>query len=380
MKGKHFLYAIVFALLPFPFVLGAETPADVKKSTAAPWKDSIGIKGDLRYRNEGIYKEDSKDRNRHRVRARIGISAVIFNGLDGMFRLASGSNDPVSTNQTLGDAFSTMSVGLDLAYLDFHPKALDGLHVFAGKMKNPFLRLQKTELVWDGDLNPEGAAAVFKKKAGEILEFTGCLAGFWVEERKKAEDTWLAGAQIGLEFLFAEGKAHAFLGGSFFHYENLKGMTPLVKEDDGFGNSLLSYVDGAGETVHFYAEHFELIELLLEVGCELGSVGADLFFDFVANRKADEDNTGWLVGFKIKFPHRVGVHFNYRVIESGAVVGAFTDSDFIGGGTDGKGFELGAGWETVKNVKVGVSYFDNTAPIENGKTYRRLQVDLQLKF
>jgi hypothetical protein len=351
MRRKHFLYAIVFALLPFPFANGAETPlgagevkggagglggesADdpiVQKSTAVPCKDSIRIKGDLRYRNEGIYKEDSKDRNRHRVRARIGISAVIFDGLDGMFRLASGSDDPVSTNQTLGGAFSTMSVGLDLAYLDFHPKNPDGLHVFAGKMKNPFFRLQKTELVWDGDLNPEGAATVFKKKAGKILEFTACLAGFWVEERKKAEDTWLAGAQIGLEFLFAEGKAHAFLGGSFFHYENLKGMAPLVEKDDGFGNSLLSYVDGAGETVHFYAEHYELLELLLEVGAEMGPVGAALFFDFVVNRKADEDNLGWLVGFKIKFPHRVGVHFNYRVIEKDAVVGAFRAARRIGG-------------------------------------------------
>jgi hypothetical protein len=71
--------------------------------------------------------------------------------------------------------------------------------------------------------------------------------------------------------------------------------------------------------------------------------------------------------------------YNYRDLEADAVVGAFSDSDFIGGGTDGKGHMFTAGYAISKNFTTGITYFSN----EKGQQetdYDRLQIDFKLKF
>ena len=82
---------------------------------AGNWWEKVKIKGDLRYRHEMIDKEDKDDRHRHRVRARLGIFGDVSPYTKVGIQLATGSNDPVSTNQTLDGAFSTKQVGIDHA-------------------------------------------------------------------------------------------------------------------------------------------------------------------------------------------------------------------------------------------------------------------------
>ena len=88
------------------------------------WVRNIKISGDLRYRNESIDAETDHDwaqgHNRNRIRARININTTLDKEWDLGFRLASGSADPASTNQTLADSFSTKDFWLDLAYFDWH--------------------------------------------------------------------------------------------------------------------------------------------------------------------------------------------------------------------------------------------------------------------
>ena len=63
------------------------------------------------------------------------------------------------------------------------------------------------------------------------------------------------------------------------------------------------------------------------------------------------------------------------------MLGAFTDSDFRGGGTDAKGHEIGGGYQLDKNTTFSVSYFVNTIGLDAAEEdFNRLQVDLQLKF
>lgn len=59
--------------------------------------------------------------------------------------LASGSKGPVSTNQTLGNNFSTKPVNIDQAYLRRQP-SVGNLNVYAGKFKNSLHRTGG--LVW----------------------------------------------------------------------------------------------------------------------------------------------------------------------------------------------------------------------------------------
>ena len=83
----------------------------------AVWSDRISLKGDLRLRHE-IIDEDAKDtRNRTRLRARLSLQGTVNDEVDVHLRLASGSDDPVSTNQSLDDGFSSKDINLDLAYV-----------------------------------------------------------------------------------------------------------------------------------------------------------------------------------------------------------------------------------------------------------------------
>jgi hypothetical protein len=66
-------------------------------------------------------------------------------------------------------------------------------------------------------------------------------------------------------------------------------------------------------------------------------------------------------------------------VEKDAVAGVLTDSDFIGGGTDGKGHMLSGKYQLTKNIQAGLTYFI-TQKGDNNDDYRRLQADLGFKF
>ena len=69
-----------------------------------------------------------------------------------------------------------------------------------------------------------------------------------------------------------------------------------------------------------------------------------------------------------------------RELEANAVVGAFTDSDFAGGGTDGRGHRLTAKYALSKKVCFGLTYFIDDKGLENSKDYHRVQADFAVKF
>lgn len=94
------------------------------------WIEKIKFSGDLRYRHETIDEESGGDwndgHNRNRIRARLMMNAAVNDEWDVGVRIASGSEDPVSTNQTLSGGFTSKDIWLDMAYLDYHPGALVG--------------------------------------------------------------------------------------------------------------------------------------------------------------------------------------------------------------------------------------------------------------
>ena len=189
--------------------------------TAAPsgWFDKIKLKGDIRYRHEGFNDEDSRERHRHRVRARTELQAKINDGLSVGVGMATGGSDPASTNQSLDDGASSKGLMLDLAYLKWK-SPVEGLTVTAGKFKNPFHRAGGNGLVWDGGLRPEGVAATFEN--GSFFLNT---AGLWVDESSSDDDSYMLGAQAGIETGVGEGKLIAGL--SYFNYVDSRGESPF---------------------------------------------------------------------------------------------------------------------------------------------------------
>ena len=345
---------------------------------SAKWVERIKIKGDLRYRHELIESEKSSDRNRHRIRARIGLDARVTNTVDVSLQIATGSDDPVSSNQTLDGGFSSKSINLDLAYFDWHPESVKGLHILGGKMKNPFHRPGKTELIFDGDLRPEGGAIKYSKTFDNLKLFSN-LGAFWVEERSGDSDTGLFGVQLGAKysFPFLGDKGYVLAGASYYDYGNTKGEEPIFDDTDSFGNS----TTGAGN----YNYDYDVIEGFAELGFKIKNIPISIFGDYVINTSDDvNEERAWLAGIRIgkcKAPRSWAFRYNYRDIEPDAVLGVFTDSDLAGGGTDASGHEIGFDYQIAKNWKTSVSYFHNDRDITtNKRDYDRLQLDLIFKF
>ena len=195
------------------------------------WAEKFKISGDFRYRHEHLDREgvvSSRERwlngaDRGRIRARLMLEAMLNKDWDVGVRIASGtSRDPISTNQDLEDALSSKNLWLDLAYFDWHPSADEGLDILGGKMKNPFYKVGKHELIWDDDLNPEGIAASYVTPVSDAdqLFFNG--GGFWVDESALGVDTSLWGAQTYLKHTIGNPD-YVLAGAGYYDYGNIEG-------------------------------------------------------------------------------------------------------------------------------------------------------------
>jgi hypothetical protein len=119
----------------------------------------ISFSGDVRVRAEPFFggpSDQSLDRARARIRARFNVFADLGSQFRTGISLASGDvNDPVSTNANITGFYTRKAIALDQAFVEFNPKDFRPLTLTAGKFRYPWFN---TELTWDKDLNPEGAA------------------------------------------------------------------------------------------------------------------------------------------------------------------------------------------------------------------------------
>jgi len=332
---------------------------------------SLKVNGDFRYRHEMINQEGNVSRDRDRIRARLTLSSQVNKETEVVLRFASGNADPVSTNQTLSGGFSNKGIMIDQAFFSWKPSMVNGLAVYGGKIKTPFFTPGKTELLWDSDLTPEGAAVSYKRKSGKTELFTN-VSYLWVEEREKEKESTLIGGQAGLK-MNIPGTGILF-GGGYYDYQNAKGFSPFYDATKNAGNSL---------KLAKYKYDYNELEFFTEVSPSI-KLSPVFFANYVSNIADKVDNkTGWLLGVSLGKSKNKGdlfLRYSYRNIESDAVIGAFTDSDFIGGGTDGKGHEINLEYGIGKNVNGELSCFVNSKGIDNSIDYRRFQFDVNYNF
>jgi hypothetical protein len=353
--------------------------SDTKKTQDTSWTQKVKLSGDMRYRYESIDEEGKPERIRERIRTRLGLDATVTPELSLGFRVATGAPDPVSTNQTLTDSFSRKNIELDLAYFDYH-NVVGTYHIVGGKMKNPFFipAGNKGQLIWDGDLTPEGIALQLSGTKGTVKPFLN-VANFWVVERSDKPDTKMLGVQGGVKGTFTKGSYT--LGGSYYNYSNMTGMPTLVDSKKGFGNSTTADADKNT----FYATDYRLLEAFGEVTFKGAGIPKPISFygDWVRNQDAPADDTGWQIGASIgelKVAHDWQLAWDYKKVEKDAVLGALSDSDFCGGGTDGKGHRFGFAYQITDAASAALTYFIDDKGLGGPKDYRRLQLDFNFKF
>lgn len=337
-------------------------------------------------------------RERLRLRARLGILGKISDSWSAGIRLATGSTtDRVSTNQTLGQDFNKYSLLVDRAYIKFDPT--EWLTVTGGRIPNPWF---STDLVWDEDLSFEGAAAMLKPVFGNgaIKPFL-TVGAFPLKEEKPpiSKGRWIYGTQGGVQW-DASSSTRLKVGLGIYSFKNLEGQ---VETDTAYYDSLLGaagygqYEYGAnlrqkGNTLFYtnanadgtipginysgdkfaLASRFRPINLTASLDlAQFDPVHVVLTGDWVKNTAFDRaeifrrtegridltdgSDRGYqyklTVGMsQVKNPRDWQVSASYRYLGSDAVVDAFTDSDFGLGGTNLKGYILGAQYGLDRNA------------------------------
>jgi hypothetical protein len=348
------------------------------------WSDRIVLDGDFRYRYERIDPEGSDARNRNRIRARTNIKAEVADNIDVGFGLATGGDDPVSTNQTLGGGGSSKGVALNLAYVDW--EATDGLHLFAGKFKNPLTKAGGQPLMWDGDWTPEGLALKYKRD----WFFINALGSFLESDTKKSNDSFAWGGQFGASASLGDVKLTGGLG--YYSIEAAGKSTTFgdpTDPGDFFGNTAIEpggLACGTKPDVEcVYAYDYLLTQVFAEAKFDIGNWPTVVFMDYVNNSDPSDNDTGWTLGTSIgQAKDRGQMQFTYFYAdkEADSMLGLVTDSDFGGGGTDSKGHWLQFNYGVNKSWTIGAQYFINEVDLASGSKsdYNRLMIDMQWKW
>ncbi|MBM0105362.1 putative porin [Steroidobacter sp. S1-65] len=306
----------------------AQTAPDVAPTAPAPMiadgEPKLNVTGDLRLRYQGDYSdEDARARKSGQVRGRLGATYAVNDRLTLGARLATGdSDDPNSTDVQLSNFDDDFEVSLDQVYarLDF-----GDVSVYGGKIPQPFTR---TDLVWDGDVNPDGVSAMYQHKLGSGATLRANGLFFIVDEDAGGADSTLMGAQLGYDT--AELGDFKF-GASAAYYDYTLGS--IVGADDGDFRTNLRRADGN------YLSDFDLGDLIVEgTWSGLGSRWPVRFVgDYVKNFGAEtSEDTGYSMDLsigRVTQPHDWRVTYGYSVAETDAVFAAFSH-DNIGIGTN----------------------------------------------
>jgi hypothetical protein len=260
--------------------------------TLPEWSTRIRIFGDARVRNEGIYYQEGnvnddktgdivdfnqintgrpydvqgyqfapsinrdQDRQRLRLRTRVGLEADLGEGFTIGSRIVTGNNNsPVSANQSFGLAnqqqggnFSKYAIWLDRGFIKYQygPGADRNLAVLVGRFDNPYFKT--SEILWDDDLGFDGGAVQVRYETlpGVVPFFSGGAfpvfntdLNFGSNQAKKLKSTdkWLYGGQLGVDWK-AHKKAELVLGAGYHHFDGVEGklsspFTPVTAEDIG---------------------------------------------------------------------------------------------------------------------------------------------------
>jgi hypothetical protein len=348
------------------------------------WIAKTKFTGDFRLRYQWESRQiDSTsntdyDRNRGRVRVRLGLETEVAKNLKFLFGLASGSNDPRSTNFTFSGDSDKKQINIDYAYVDYTPYTW--MKAQAGKMKNPVYKV--SELMWDEDINPEGAAAQFNWNIRDSFSLFMNAGVFVVEEYSKdANDPYMYVFQPG--FIWKPGECTQLkyaLG--YTEFDNLKGNS--FKYSSGSNTLVLN--KKANKVLKY---DYNAITMAGELGFKGPFRGAvpycALIAEYAHNTHPSSNNNAYLTGFyfgqeKVRERGQWQVKYMWRRIERDAVPDFLPESEFYAGSTDVQGSKLAFQYGLMKNVWMGLNYYRAGKIHGDSEVQNMMQTDLNLRF
>jgi Putative porin len=366
------------------------------------------------------YLNTTEDRYRLRVRARLGIEGDVSDTVRAVIRLASGSLTQVagSESQTLGQYGNRYTVGIDEAYIQWDTAPRSQLSINSlegGRLANPWF--SPTELVYAKDLTFEGVSDTSRFGWGDgaadrshVYLTTGAFPMLEVPQQAE-QDKWMLGAQLGTHLRFADGNDHLSFAVAYYDFLKVTGRlntpdsTLLNYTAPSFvqwGNTMLNIADSSTDpTVGLYAlaAHFRIADVAASFEHDFGRYSVLISGEGVRNIGYDaaqiEAETGQLVSHsedhgyvgEVSFGYPTVDRFGlwraaigYRYVQPDAVLDAWTDADFHGGGTNATGYYLWGSFGLTTNTWVRLRYL--SANEITGPRYGidTLQLDFNAKF
>jgi hypothetical protein len=358
-----------------------ETRIDVREdlvkgqSYATPeWTQRVVLKGDLRTRYQYSETENNsgkgKDvRHQARIRLRTGVEAKVNDKVKVGFGLASGGStgDARSTNSTLTNNFNKKDVWIDYAYAQYTP--FEWADVLAGKFKQPIWN--PSDLLWDTDINPEGAALQLHYYINQnVKPFMNTAFLIPDEQANDNDEVTIWAIQPGVELIhknlswknaFTLYAVNGAQGESFTNAPSTR-----TNEDD------VDFSCGALST--------ELAARFPEAPIKYAALLGDAVYN------PDGNEPGFLGGLKLG-DEKIQAFGNwqaralYRYLENNAFLDSYPDSDAMGGRTDVRGPEFGLDLGLGKNVSLGLDYYYmQRISQNNADTEHFFQTDINYKF
>ena len=304
-RGMGWIVAVGVIL---PGVGGAQTPAP------APPAPTPKFNGDFRVRYEYTTAGNgSLALSREVVRLRAGVTYPLREDITVRARVATGDpDDPNSTDVTLSSFVNDFAVSLDIASIEVSRRHWGAM---AGKFTNPF---QYTELVWDGDVNPQGVGG--RLMFGDRTKVSGTLTGlyFIVDQQVNNLSSDMAGGQFAVAAPSGQWRMTGAVG--YYNY-NIRSLSAA-----GSGDTRSNRLNTGGTG---YQSDFEMLDLLFAV--DYAGLGEKyplrVVGDYVHNSGAVDLNTGWEADVYLGKAARKGdlrYRYGIGVAETDAVLAAFS--------------------------------------------------------
>jgi hypothetical protein len=392
--------------------LGKESKEEARKDWVAgagmpDWIKGMKLYGDFRGRFEQNNADNDlyTDRNRYRYRLRLGATVSMLDNFEIGFRVASGNpqtnpggtlvgGSPVTANQDLNSLESRKFLWIDAAYAKWAAIKNDTFTLTGtiGKMDNPF---QLSNMVYDYDINPEGAALQAIYNIDQKHTLKGIAAFFVLDELNQgnptgatlpagtningSHDPYLWGAQAVLESKWTK-QFDTSVGAAVFVIDDREALSAKAQPFYNAGNSrdangFLKYnynpiIGSAAATYKFDSAPLYP-----------GQFPIKLTGEYMNNPAAPSDNEAWRVGITIGKAGKKGqweINYRYQRLEADAWFDALVDDDnggFYGtgnpqlagtgrtsgwfGGTNVKGHQVIATYSFTDFLNFTFIYYDN---------------------
>ncbi len=373
---RHPFRLVAFAVALAPLA-AAQEAAPVYQS--APSQQRLRLHADLLLRQEwnrnfltGIAPLGPDDRRRLQFRPRLEFGSGPFQaGVGGEFNTSSDDNTKPPAGQTslalIRDNYDSRQARLDLAFLRLEP--LRQVRLEGGRF---FMPVELTEMTWDRDLRPQGAALTLGKPAAPGTTSLS-LTGLWSRGGHVFDDdhTDMYVGSAALEF--PAGPESSFqLVASYLEWRNAPRLETKIRRQN---------TRVAGNIVRDY----RVVDLIARLRTR-GQVPLQLAADVCWNTAADTQRNGlWLAAVLGSVrTSRLRAEYVFAKVDRDATLAAYGSDDFFWvTGWAGHKLDLGtnAGNKSSLHVVGQLQRFKDSAnPAERDHWVRRVRAELRISY